>query len=204
MGSADLATYSFGQNFNVTMIQLASGFSSIINGGNYYQPHLVKKIVDDNGNTVQTVEPVLLKQTISKQTSDTVKGYLYNTVSAGTAKSAKVEGYSMGGKTGTAEKYPRRNGKYLVSFIGFAPVENPQVLVYVVINEPNVENQAQSSLATNLAKDIFTELFPYMNIYKDEEDPQAQENAQSQEQQQQMTPEEQSSAQENYTDNIFN
>lgn len=204
MGSADLATYSFGQNFNVTMIQLTSGFSSIINGGNYYQPHLVKKIVDDNGNTVQTIEPVLLKQTISKQTSDTVKGYLYNTVSSGTAKSAKVEGYSMGGKTGTAEKYPRRNGKYLVSFIGFAPVEDPQVLVYVVINEPNVENQAQSSLATNLAKDIFTELFPYMNIYKDEEDPQAQENAQSQAQAAQMTPEEQSAAQENYTENIFN
>lgn len=204
MGSADLATYSFGQNFNVTMIQLASGFSSIINGGNYYQPHLVKKIVDDNGNTVQTIEPVLLKQTISKQTSDTVKGYLYNTVSSGTAKSAKVEGYSMGGKTGTAEKYPRRNGKYLVSFIGFAPVEDPQVLVYVVINEPNVENQAQSSLATNLAKDIFTELFPYMNIYKDEEDPQAQENVQSQAQAAQMTPEEQSSAQEDYTENIFN
>lgn len=204
MGSADLATYSFGQNFNVTMIQLASGFSSIINGGNYYQPHLVKKIVDDNGNTIETIEPVLMKQTISKQTSDTVKGYLYNTVSTGTAKSAKVEGYSMGGKTGTAEKYPRKNGKYLVSFIGFAPVEDPQVLVYVVINEPNVENQAQSSLATNLAKDIFTELFPYMNIYKDEEDPQTQENVQSQAQQEQMTPEEQASAQENYTENIFN
>lgn len=204
MGSADLATYSFGQNFNVTMIQLASAFSSIINGGEYYQPHLVKKIVDDNGNTIQNVEPVLLKQTISKQTSDTIKGYLYNTVTSGTAKSAKVEGYSMGGKTGTAEKYPRRNGKYLVSFIGFAPVENPEVLVYVVINEPNVENQAQSSLATNLAKDIFTELFPYMNIYKDEEDPQAAENAQSQEQAAQLTQEEQEASQENYTENIFN
>lgn len=204
MGSADLATYSFGQNFNVTMIQLASAFSSIINGGEYYQPHLVKKIVDDNGNTVQNIEPVLLKQTISKQTSDTIKGYLYNTVTSGTAKSAKVEGYSMGGKTGTAEKYPRGNKKYLVSFIGFAPVEDPEVLVYVVINEPNVENQAQSSLATNLAKDIFTELFPYMNIYKDEEDPQAVENAQSQEQAAQLSQEEQEAAQENYTENIFN
>lgn len=204
MGSADLATYSFGQNFNVTMIQLASAFSSIVNGGEYYQPHLVKRIVDDNGNTVQNIEPVLLRQTISKQTSDTVKGYLYNTVTSGTAKSAKVEGYSMGGKTGTAEKYPRGNKKYLVSFIGFAPVEDPEVLVYVVINEPNVENQAQSSLATNLAKDIFTELFPYMNIYKDEEDPQAVENAQSQEQAAQLSQEEQAASQENYTENIFN
>lgn len=204
MGSADLATYSFGQNFNVTMIQLASGFCSLINGGEYYQPHLVKKIVDDNGNTVEMIEPVLLKQTISKQTSDTIKGYLYNTVTSGTAKSAKVEGYSMGGKTGTAEKYPRGNQKYLVSFIGFAPVEDPEVLVYVVINEPNVENQAQSSLATNLAKDIFTELFPYMNIYKDEEDQQAIENAMSQEQDAQLSQEEQASSQENYTENIFN
>lgn len=204
MGSADLATYSFGQNFNVTMVQLASGFCSLINGGEYYQPHLVKKIVDENGNTVENIEPVLLKQTISKQTSDTIKGYLYNTVTSGTAKSAKVAGYSMGGKTGTAEKYPRGNKKYLVSFIGFAPVEDPQVLVYVVINEPNVENQAQSSLATNLAKEIFTELFPYMNIYKDEEDPQAAENAQSQAQEAELPPEQQESAQENYTENIFN
>ena len=110
----------------------------------------------------------------------------------------------MGGKTGTAEKYPRGNQKYLVSFIGFAPVEDPEVLVYVVINEPNVENQAQSSLATNLAKDIFTELFPYMNIYKDEEDQQAIENAMSQEQDAQLSQEEQASSQENYTENIFN
>lgn len=203
MDSADLATYSFGQNFNVTMIQLVSGFSSIINGGNYYQPHLVKKIVDDKGNTVENIEPVLLKQTISKQTSDTVKDYLYSTVSTGTAKSAKVEGYSMGGKTGTAEKYPRKNGKYVVSFIGFAPVENPQVLVYVVIDEPNVENQAQSSLATNMAKEIFTEIFPYMNIYKDENDPQADENQRSQEEMQHMTPEEQEASRENYTEGIF-
>lgn len=203
MDSADLATYSFGQNFNVTMIQLVSGFSSIINGGNYYQPHLVKKIVDDKGNTVESIEPVLLKQTISKQTSDTVKDYLYSTVSTGTAKSAKVEGYSMGGKTGTAEKYPRKNGKYVVSFIGFAPVENPQVLVYVVIDEPNVENQAQSSLATNMAKEIFTEIFPYMNIYKNENDPQADENQRSQEEMQHMTPEELEASRENYTQGIF-
>ncbi len=203
MGSSDLATYSFGQNFNVTMVQIASAFSSVINGGEYYQPHLAKKIVDDNGNTIQTLEPTLLKQTVSKHTSDIIKNYLYNTVSTGTAKSAKVEGYSMGGKTGTAEKYPRRNGKYLVSFIGFAPVDNPEVLVYVVINEPNVENQAQSSLATNFAKDIFTELFPYMNIYKDEEDQQAQENAQSQAETAQLPENEQSAAQENYSEYIF-
>ncbi len=164
-----LPTNSFGQNFNVTMIQVASAISSVINGGYYYQPHLVRKIVDENGNTVQSMEPTVLKQTVSGKTSDLVRGYLVSTVKAGTGKSAKVPGYSMGGKTGTAEKQPRGQKKYLVSFIGFAPAEDPQVLVYVVINEPNVENQAQSSLATGLTKEIMTEILPYLNIFPDEE-----------------------------------
>ena len=110
-----------------------------------------------------------MKQTVSGKTSDLVRGYLVSTVKAGTGKSAKVPGYSMGGKTGTAEKQPRGQKKYLVSFIGFAPAEDPQVLVYVVINEPNVENQAQSSLATGLTKEIMTEILPYLNIFPDEE-----------------------------------
>lgn len=164
-----LATNSFGQNFNVTMVQMASAFSSLINGGYYYQPHLVQKIVDDNGNTVQTVEPVVLKQTVSSQTSDTIRDYLYSVVSEGTGKSAKVEGYSMGGKTGTAQKGDRDEKKYVVSFIGFAPAENPQVLVYVVIDEANVPlTQQGSGLATDLAKRIFTEILPYLNVFQDE------------------------------------
>ena len=168
--ATSLATNSFGQNFNVTLVQLASAFSSLINGGYYYQPHLVKKIVDENGNTVQSVEPVVLKQTISRQTSDTVRQYLYSVVSEGTGKSAKVDGYSMGGKTGTAQKGNRDDKKYVVSFIGFAPVENPEVLVYVVIDEANVPiEQQSSSLATELAKEIFTEILPYLNVFQDEE-----------------------------------
>lgn len=168
--ATSLATNSFGQNFNVTMVQLASAFSSLINGGYYYQPHLVKKIVDDNGNTVETVETTPLKQTISKQTSDLLKGYLYKTVSEGTGKKAKVPGYSMGGKTGTAEKGNRDDDKYVVSFIGFAPVETPQVLVYVVIDEANVSLEDQSSaLASELAKSIFAEILPYINVFQDEE-----------------------------------
>ena len=164
-----LATNSFGQNFNVTAIQLASAFCSLINGGYYYQPHMIKKIVDDNGNTVQNIEPIVLKQTVSGQTSDKIKQYLYSTVSKGTGRSAKVEGYSMGGKTGTAQKGNRDKKKYVVSFIGFAPVENPEVLVYVVIDEANVALEKQSSsLATNLAKEIFTEILPYMNVFQDE------------------------------------
>ena len=167
--TTSLATNAFGQNFNVTMVQLASAFSSLINGGYYYQPHLVKKIIDDNGNTVQEFGTTELKQTISKQTSDTIKGYLYSTVSKGTGKSAKVPGYSMGGKTGTAQKGKRDEKKYIVSFIGFAPVDNPQVVVYAVIDEANVPLEEQSSaLATDLAKKVFTRIFPYMNIFQDE------------------------------------
>lgn len=164
-----LPTNSFGQNFNVTMVQMASAISSVINGGNYYQPHLVKKIVDEKGNTVKTIEPVLLKQTISRQVSDAVRGYMVSAVELGTGKNAKVPGYSMGGKTGTAQKHPREEKKYVVSFIGFSPAENPQVLVYVVVNEANVETQSQSSsLAAGLAKEIMAEIFPYLNIFPDE------------------------------------
>ena len=170
--AASLATNSFGQNFNVNMMQLASAFASLINGGYYYQPHIVKKILDDNGNTVQNIEPLLLKQTVSKQTSDKLRGYLYRTVSEGTGKSAKVEGYSMGGKTGTAEKGDRTEDRYIVSFIGFAPADNPQVLLYIVIDEANVAKEKQSSaLATAIAKEIFTELLPYLNIFPDETAP---------------------------------
>ena len=177
-----LATNSFGQNFNVTMVQLASAFSSLINGGYYYQPHLVKKIIDDQGNTVQSIEPTPLKQTLSKQTSDKMKGYLYKTVSEGTGKSAKVPGYSMGGKTGTAQKGNRDDKKYVVSFIGFAPVEEPQVLVYVVIDDANVPLEQQSSaLATEMAKQIFSEILPYLNIFQDEELPQDQTTSEGQE-----------------------
>ncbi len=164
-----LPTNSFGQNFNVTMIQVISAFSSVINGGYYYQPYLVKEIVDSNGAIVESITPTLLKQTVSQETSDLLKSYLVAAVEEGTAKTAKVAGYSMGGKTGTAEKYPRGNGNYLVSFIGFAPAEDPQVVIYVVIDEPNVSNQAQSSLATTLAEEILEEILPYLNIFPDEE-----------------------------------
>lgn len=169
MTAVDLATNSFGQNFNTTMVQLGSAFCSIINGGNYYQPHVVKKITDANGNTIETKDDMLIKQTISETTSETLKGYLYSTVSeGGTGKYAKVNGYSMGGKTGTAQKVPRGQGNYLVSFIGYAPQEKPQLMVYVVVDEPNAEDEAHSSYAQGIVKDIFAEVLPYLNIYPDQ------------------------------------
>lgn len=170
LSTINLATNSFGQNYNVTMIQVAAAFSSVINGGNYYQPHVVKKITDENGNTLEENMGVLLKETISTSTSDLIKDYLYATVSeGGTGKYTKVPGYSMGGKTGTAQKLPRGQGNYLVSFIGYAPADHPQLLIYVVVDEPNAEEEAHSTFAQGIAKAIFEEALPYMNIYPDED-----------------------------------
>lgn len=166
MGNADLATNAFGQNFNVTMLQLAAGFNSLINGGNYYEPHVVKQIRDADGNVIENKTPVLTKKTISEETSKLLRTYMESTVTEGTAKAAQVPGYAIGGKTGTAEKYPRNHGKNLISFIGYAPQENPEIMLYVVIDEPNVENQANSSYAIKLAQKIMAEAFPYMKITK--------------------------------------
>lgn len=167
----DLATNSFGQNYNCTMIQMSTAFSSLVNGGKYYQPHLLKKIVDSNGNVVSTMEPVLLKETVSKSTSDLIRKYLYDTVSSGTGKNAKVDGYSMGGKTGTAQKQPRDAGNYLVSFMGFVPYENPQLVIYCIVDTPNTDSksQAHSTYAQNIVREILKEALPYLNIFPDEE-----------------------------------
>lgn len=165
VGPVDLATNSFGQNFNVTMEQMVAGMSALINGGNYYEPHVVKQIQDENGNVIETKESVLKKRVISEQTSTMLKQYMKTVMEGtGTGASAAVEGYDIGGKTGTAEKYPRNSGKHLLSFIGYAPQDDPEVLIYVVIDEPNTESQEDSSLVLNLARSIMEEAFPYMNI----------------------------------------
>lgn len=161
---SNLAVSSFGQGFNVTMIQLASSFCSLINGGNIYQPHVVKKIVDGSGNTVQEISPVVTKETVSQEVSDTLRDYMYTVVSEGTGAKAAVEGYAIGGKSGTAEKVPRGSGNYVVSFIGFAPVDDPQVVVYVVVDEPHVADQSHCSQSSYIAKNIFSQILPYMNI----------------------------------------
>lgn len=170
MDAASLATNAFGQNFNVTMTQMAASFCALINGGDYYKPHVVKQIQDENGNVTENKDPVLVKRIVSSETSEIVKDYMLGVVEEGTGSSAAVEGYDVGGKTGTAEKQPRNKDKYLVSFIGYAPQENPEVVVYVVVDEPNVPSQASSSYATGLASDIMTEIFPYLGIEKSAED----------------------------------
>lgn len=179
IGPAELATCSFGQGFNVSMIQVASAFSSCINGGYYYQPHVVKKIMDTNGGTIEENEGNLLRTTISEQTSAKIKQYLYNTMygpvdangNNATGKTARIAGYAMGGKTGTAQKIPRGNGNYLVSFIGYAPYDEPQVVCYVIVDEPNAEYQPTSSFAQKIWKEIMQKSLPYLNIYETEAPP---------------------------------
>ena len=168
MGETEFACSAFGQGYTCTMLQEINAMSSVINGGYYYQPHLVKEIQDSNGSTVKTVEPVLLKQTISSEISAAIRSYMEDSVIEGTSRHSKVQGYSSGGKTGTAEKFPRGNKKYLVSFITFAPVEEPQVIVYVVVDEPNAEEQADSKYPQYIAQGILSELLPYLNVEPDE------------------------------------
>lgn len=167
MGPVELATNSFGQGFNVTMTQMVAAYCSLINGGNYYKPYVVKQIQDSSGNVIEDKEPVLLRKTISKDTSETLKRYMAQTMTDGTGRNAQVEGYTMGAKTGTAEKLPRGNGKHILSYMGYAPADNPEVLVFVVIDEPNVEDQAISKYVTDLAREIMEEAFPYLGITKE-------------------------------------
>lgn len=171
MGPTDLACNSFGQSYNVTMVQMAAAFASVINGGSYYEPHVVKQILNDQGAVVKKVEPNLVRETISESTSAFVREALHQTVDndEGTGKAGRVIGYQVGGKTGTAEKLPRSAHNYLLSFIGFAPADDPQVMVYVVVDTPNLpgKEQAHSTFATEIFQKIMAEILPYMNIFPD-------------------------------------
>ena len=165
LNPVELATSSFGQTQTVTMVQMLSGFSSLINGGNYYQPHLVKEIQNSNGDVVKTIDPVVVKRTTSEDTSSKLRSYLKSTVEEGTAAPAQVKGYSIGGKTGTAEKRPVSAKKYLVSFIGCEPAEDPEVAYYVIIDEPQVKDQAHSTYATEFSSKVMKRVLPFLGQY---------------------------------------
>lgn len=174
MKEADLATNTFGQNFNVTMIQMISAFCSLINGGYYYEPHMVSRITNSSGATVENMEPRVLRQTISESTSEKIRQYCRATVmeeggDARTGKKAKPPGYAIGGKTGTAQTLPRGNKEYIVSFMGYAPADDPQIAIYVVIDRPNLEKQDQAGHACQITRSILMEVLPYLNIFMTEE-----------------------------------
>ena len=170
LNETELATSSFGTTFNVTMIQIAAAYASIINGGTYYQPHVVREIRRSDKTVVSNYNDMGVRQSISEGTASFIKNSLYMTVESGTATPAKVEGYLIGGKTGTAQKRPREEKRFVVSFAGFAPVTDPQVLIYIVIDEvADPELSSSSSPATKLCASIMKEILPYLGIYPDGE-----------------------------------
>jgi stage V sporulation protein D (sporulation-specific penicillin-binding protein) len=166
MGSSELATGTFGQGFNVDMIEMITAFSSLVNGGKYYEPHVVRKILNSSGATIKSIEPRVLRQTISESTSQKIIQYCNKVVSGeeGTGKTARPAGYMIGGKTGTAETIPRKNRQYVVSFMGYAPADNPQIAIYVVVDRPNAMDQADAKFATRIVRKVLTEALPYLNI----------------------------------------
>ena len=167
IGRTQLATNSFGQNYNCTMIQMAAAYCSVLNGGYYYRPHVVKQILSSDGALKEDIEPVLVRETVSASTCEFLKNALVETVETGTGKAAQVAGYTVGGKTGTAQKQPRSAKTYVVSFCGFAPAEDPSLLCYVIVDEPNLpgEEAAHSSFASGIFSKIMAEALPAMNIY---------------------------------------
>ncbi|MDE7284534.1 MAG: cell division protein FtsI [Lachnospiraceae bacterium] len=171
MRQTELATNSFGQGFNASMIQMITGFCSLINGGYYYEPHVVSRITTPEGATVRNIEPRILKQTISQSTSDRIVEFCNLVVAGenGTGKSARPAGYMIGGKTGTAQTLPRGNGEFVVSFMGYAPADDPQYAIYVVVDRPNVFAQDDAKYATRIVRNILTEVLPYLNIFMTEE-----------------------------------
>lgn len=169
MNTIELCTYTFGQGFTATMLQELMGFCAVVNGGYYYKPHIVKQIQDENGSVVSNIEPLVLAQPVSTKTSYQLREYLEQVVTEGTAMDAQIPGYRIGGKTGTAEKLPRKNDKYIISYIAAVPIDDPQVVIYTVIDEPNIENQEDGSYTKNLATNILKEILPYLGIYPTEE-----------------------------------
>lgn len=174
MNEVELATCVFGQGFTCTMIQEIAAFCAVVNGGYYYQPHVVDKVLDENGRVIKNSSGLVLKQPISNYVSELLRGYLETAVAEGTGRTAQVPGYRVGGKTGTAEKIDyetgkRAAGKYLVSFIGAVPINDPEIVLYVVVDEPNVDDQARSTYAQVIFRKIANEALPYLSIYPTEE-----------------------------------
>ena len=162
----ELATMSFGQSFQITPLQLLTAASAIVNGGNLVTPHFVVSATDEEGNTVKTFEYPVQGNVISKETSDTMKYILEQVVAEGGGKNGIVEGYRVGGKTATSEKLPRGTGKYIASFIGFAPADDPEVIAICIIDEPTGVYYG-GTIAAPVIKELYDNILPYLNIKSD-------------------------------------
>lgn len=168
----ELATSSFGQTFTVTPLQLVTAYSAITNNGRMVRPHIAKQIIDNDGNVVESFDTHIIRQVISEETSQTMRNILEGVVSRGAGKNAYIKGYRVAGKTGTSEKIPRNNGKYIASFVGFAPSNDPEIIGLVMLDEPMGDSHMGGATAAPTFKNIFDNVLRYMNIepqYTEEE-----------------------------------
>lgn len=163
IGAVELATMSFGQSFQISPLQLLVAGSAIINGGKLVTPHFGLQIKAPDGRVVKTLEYETTENVISKETSDTMKQLLEAVVSNGTGKRAYLPGFRVGGKTATSEKLPRRSGKYISSFLGFAPADDPKVIALVLIDEP-VGIYYGGTIAAPVIAELFNNILPYLGI----------------------------------------
>lgn len=167
MGEVELATVAFGQSFQITPIQLASTVSALINGGNRVTPHFGVTVRSSDGTKAQKIQYPPEKRIVSQETSETVRAILETVVSEGSGKNAKIEGYSIGGKTATSQTLPRSANRYISSFLGFAPAENPQILGLCIIHNPQGIYYG-GTIAAPVIRSIFENVLPYMGIEKTE------------------------------------
>lgn len=165
VGNVELATVSFGQSFQITPLQLLRAASAVINGGNLITPHFGVKIEDNEGSIMQEFEYEVEESVITLKTCESMKKILEKVVAEGTGKNGYVEGYAVGGKTATSEKLPRGNGKYISSYIGFAPANNPQVIGICIIDEPTGIYYG-GTVAAPVMQEIFENILPYLSIEK--------------------------------------
>ncbi len=163
MGLVELATVSFGQSFQITPIQLVTTASSIINGGRRVTPHFGVKVVDAQGNMVESFSYPVTGNIVSEGTSATMREILEMVVKEGSGKNGKVEGYRVGGKTATSQTLPRGSGRYISSFIGFAPADNPQVIAVAIVNTPQGVYYG-GQVAAPIIRQLFENILPYMGI----------------------------------------
>lgn len=168
IGEVELATMTFGQSFQVTPVQMAATVSSLINGGKRVTPHFGVEVLDsESGKTLKTFSDKQGRRVISEKTSETMRKILESVVSVGSGKNAYIEGYSIGGKTATSQTLPRSANKYISSFIGFAPAENPQILGMCVIYDPKGIYYG-GTIAAPVVREIFDDVLPYLGIEKQE------------------------------------
>lgn len=160
----ELATSSFGQSFQITPLQMIAGVGAVANDGKLMRPHLVKQLTDSNNNIVTEFESEFVRQTISKETSETLRSILETVVSKGTGSGAYIKGFRVAGKTGTSEKLPRGNGKYIASFAGFAPADNPQVVCLVLLDEPSAGLYYGGQIATPVVRNILEDTLNYLGV----------------------------------------